>query len=391
MGLRFRKSVRICKGIRLNFNKNSTSITIGGKGVHYTVNSKGRRTGTVGLPGTGVSYSVSSSSKKASSSDNRQNKVVNNNYIPPETPKSPPEKEPSRAARIVKLTILWMFSLSFVAYVVIIPAIAAKIMFGITAVITNPIFRYKLCRIPRKIFIPLVFVLVGVGAAFVPPVDTSNTVQASGSAVTTEQTSKNPLLNAEVHETALLDSVGIKTDKTRGYIVFDKDEIQEDVTKKQFVRFYNKIVRDSEVDYFTINFLDDTGIVFTPGKRKAVYSRIDENGASIEDIGYITWKKSKKKNYRLKYRSIEEIEAEKQAKEEKRAQEAAEQAKAEAEAAAQAQEEEQQSTTVYITEYGEKYHESWCSSLENSRIAISLEDARSRGYGPCGKCLPPTQ
>lgn len=390
MGLRFRKSVRICKGIRLNFNKNSTSITFGGKGIHYTVNSKGRRTGTVGLPGTGLSYSVSSSSKKAQSSDNRQSKVVNNNYAPPEAPERPPEKESSRAAKIAKLAILWLCSFCFATYVVIIPGIATRIMFGIIAVVTNPIFRYKIWRIPRRIFIPLVFVLVWAGAALMPPVDTADTVQAFGSAVTEEQASKNPLLNAEVHETALLDSAGLKTDKTRGYIIFDKAEIQETVTKKQFVRFYNKVVRDSEVDYFTIDLLDDTGIVFTPGKRKAIYSRIDENGAAIEDIGYITWKKSKKKNYRLKYRSLEEIEAAKQEEEEKKAQEAAEKAKAEAEAAEQAQEE-QQSTTVYITEYGEKYHESWCSSLEHSRIAISLEDARSRGYGQCGKCLPPTQ
>ena len=64
MGFRFRKSIKICKGVRLNFNKNSVGLSIGGKGYCYTINSKGRRTAHVGIPGTGLSYSVSSSRKR---------------------------------------------------------------------------------------------------------------------------------------------------------------------------------------------------------------------------------------------------------------------------------------------------------------------------------------
>ena len=71
MGFRFRKSIKICKGVRLNFNKNSVGLSIGGKGYGYTINSKGRRTAHVGIPGTGLSYSVSSSRKR----DNDYNKV----------------------------------------------------------------------------------------------------------------------------------------------------------------------------------------------------------------------------------------------------------------------------------------------------------------------------
>lgn len=40
MGLRFRKSFKIAPGVKLNFGKKSQSITFGGKGVHYTINSK---------------------------------------------------------------------------------------------------------------------------------------------------------------------------------------------------------------------------------------------------------------------------------------------------------------------------------------------------------------
>lgn len=72
MGLRFKKSIKIAPGVKINFNKNSVSATVGSKGAHYTANSKGKTTSTVGIPGTGLSYSTSSSggkSKKSTKSD----------------------------------------------------------------------------------------------------------------------------------------------------------------------------------------------------------------------------------------------------------------------------------------------------------------------------------
>ena len=54
--LRFRRSVKIAPGLRLNFNKNSMGLTLGPRGAHYTVNTSGRVTTSVGLPGTGLWY-----------------------------------------------------------------------------------------------------------------------------------------------------------------------------------------------------------------------------------------------------------------------------------------------------------------------------------------------
>lgn len=56
MGFRFRKSIKITNGLKLNLNKDSFSLTTGTKGAHYTINSKGTQTTTVGIPGTGLSY-----------------------------------------------------------------------------------------------------------------------------------------------------------------------------------------------------------------------------------------------------------------------------------------------------------------------------------------------
>jgi micrococcal nuclease len=47
-------------------------------------------------------------------------------------------------------------------------------------------------------------------------------------------------------------------------------------------------------------------------------------------------------------------------------------------------------TTVYVTNTGVKYHRENCTSLRSSKRSISLEDAVSRGYDPCGICRPPT-
>lgn len=45
-----------------------------------------------------------------------------------------------------------------------------------------------------------------------------------------------------------------------------------------------------------------------------------------------------------------------------------------------------QSVTVYITKTGSKYHRSGCQYLSKSKIAISLDDAKSRGYTACSRC-----
>lgn len=56
MGFVFRKSIKIANGLRLNVSKSGVSLTAGKKGMHYTINSKGKSTASIGIPGTGLSY-----------------------------------------------------------------------------------------------------------------------------------------------------------------------------------------------------------------------------------------------------------------------------------------------------------------------------------------------
>ena len=64
MGFRFRKSVKIAPGVRATIGKKSASISVGTKGTRYTVNTSGRKTTTVGVPGTGLSHVSTSNSSK---------------------------------------------------------------------------------------------------------------------------------------------------------------------------------------------------------------------------------------------------------------------------------------------------------------------------------------
>ena len=57
MGMRFRKSVKICKGVKMNFSKSGASLSLGGRGHSVNFGGHGAKA-TVGIPGTGLSYST---------------------------------------------------------------------------------------------------------------------------------------------------------------------------------------------------------------------------------------------------------------------------------------------------------------------------------------------
>jgi hypothetical protein len=54
MGFRFRRSIRLLPGLRLNVGKRGASVSIGGRGAHVTV-SPTYVTTSAGIPGSGLS------------------------------------------------------------------------------------------------------------------------------------------------------------------------------------------------------------------------------------------------------------------------------------------------------------------------------------------------
>jgi len=79
MSIRFRKSMKLLPGVRLNFSKETVGLSFGVPGARYTMNSKGRRTVSTGIPGTGL-YNVetlnsgtrSSSGRRSASADSQE-------------------------------------------------------------------------------------------------------------------------------------------------------------------------------------------------------------------------------------------------------------------------------------------------------------------------------
>jgi len=92
MGLNFRKSINLGKGFKLNIGKGSVGISGGVKGARVSMNSKGRKTATFSIPGTGISYTLNlnklfkgkTSKKKGSDekdNDNEDENTININLV----------------------------------------------------------------------------------------------------------------------------------------------------------------------------------------------------------------------------------------------------------------------------------------------------------------------
>lgn len=81
MGIRFKKSFKIAPGVKINLNKKSTSVTFGGKGLHHTISSTGKRTTSAGIPETGLHYTQTSGSATGRKTPpNNSNSVKSSNH-----------------------------------------------------------------------------------------------------------------------------------------------------------------------------------------------------------------------------------------------------------------------------------------------------------------------
>ncbi len=93
MGLRFRKSISLIPGVRLNFSKSGMSVSSGVPGFRKTINTKGQVTTTVGIPGTGLYYvdTKKTGNKQSSRNRNAQTQATfehsqpATSYVPPVT------------------------------------------------------------------------------------------------------------------------------------------------------------------------------------------------------------------------------------------------------------------------------------------------------------------
>ena len=85
MGLRFRKSISIIPGVKLNFGKTGMSVSTGVPGFRKTFHTSGRVTTSVGIPGTGLYYVDTKNSKTQKSQTFAQPRRETSTYYPDST------------------------------------------------------------------------------------------------------------------------------------------------------------------------------------------------------------------------------------------------------------------------------------------------------------------
>jgi hypothetical protein len=78
MGVRFRKSVRLAKGVRINFSNRGASLSLGGRGASVNISKRGNYL-NLGIPGSGLSQRIKisgpSNSQQRSSSNRSQRQI----------------------------------------------------------------------------------------------------------------------------------------------------------------------------------------------------------------------------------------------------------------------------------------------------------------------------
>lgn len=354
MGFRFRKSIKIAPGVKLNFGKKSIGISAGTKGARVSVNSKGKVTETIKIPGTGISYVKTHNLH--TQADSSQNAKTDFAEPSPDTRKHSQETAcpnvplivPARNVSILKGIVRYS---AYVMIPLILIGVNANLFFP--AILLDSIVQLIYLRKSNttsglKKLSTVVSVLFAVLAAFgsvvayTPPVE-SITLAAENTTM-------------DINETQPLD-ITISPENASHIVSFAIEN--EDIAK---------IEKDENGVYILYPLAEgETEITVSANKKQS-----DTIEITVVDQERIEEEK------RLEE---ERIAAEKKAEEERIA---AEEKAAQERANAQATQ--QNSRTVYITPTGEKYHYSG-SCNGGSYFATTLDDALRMGLTPCKKCV----
>lgn len=339
MGLRFRKSIKIAPGVKLNLNKKSTSITVGKKGAHYTVNSSGKKTASVGIPETGLSYSTSSgggsskTKKKTSSNATANNKNGNGSGC-------------GGCLLAFFGVCLAVVVLGFIINYAWIPGIIAAIYFAKK----TPDKKQRNIRVGISIAVTVMSFLAFLTSMSEPDL--------------TELT-----VNWGRQEYDISEEVRLKLDVVEeGADIYSLTISDNDIARVEYKE-------NDGVSVAIVTFINEgtADISFTAN------NEIQSNVTTITVVDKEAEEQRAKEEAERK--AQEEAEAQKKAEEEA-------QKKAEEEAKAQAEQEaeEPQEEMVWIPSSGSKYHSnSGCSGMNNP-TEVTISEAKSRGYTACKRC-----
>lgn len=241
MGFKFRKSVKIAPGVKLNFNKKSTGITFGGKGVHYTINSKGKRTKSVGIPGTGLYYSTSSAGSKSRS---KKTTVTNTENFGKEENINMTDKKWYQKNWVIALLIIYFFPVGL--YLMWKHTNWKK---GVKMLITS-IFAFYL----------LLFCVGFSSVSDIEPTTNVDSIIASSTTETTTETTTEEITTTETTTTETTTEEVTTTKKittTQATTVTTTRETTEETTEEE--EYYNYYEEDEEEEESEMVWITATG------------------------------------------------------------------------------------------------------------------------------------
>ena len=348
MSLRFRKSIKIAPGVKMNISKKGIGYSVGTKGARVSVGANGRVTRTIGIPGTGVYDTAtignlnSSNSSHSSENSSTTSNASGNSYINSSGAK-PPKKNGC-------LSLL----LKFLAFCV---ALALLPFVWIVCLIYLIFLRKRLNIEPKKKklynILAIIFLIISL-FAMILSFDTSiKTLEISVNNTEMDINSEQDINISFTPENADISG-----------IVFESsdDTIASVVNKND--KFY--ITTNSKEGNVQISVQNEDGSVKSNTLELSV---IDKERVEAE-------KKAQEE-------AAAKAEAEKKAQEEAAAKAEAEKKAQEEAAAAETAAKEQ---TVWISSTGSKYHSNPnCSNMQSAQ-EVTLSDAIAMGYEPCARC-----
>ena len=348
MGFRFKKSKQIAPGVRVNLNKKSASVTFGGKGVHHTISSSGKKTTSVGIPGSGLYYT--SSSGGGGGSRNSNDSSINFTSGDGNGGSSAPDPGDNENKGKKKSFKYLLYSAAVVAVL-----LACTNHSFISAIICIPVFIYfwkhkELKR--RKYYLGITAFLFVACLVFLGPTYIDTISLNSSKSIVMD-------INSSKMISYSIDPEGSNTDELK--LISSNSGIL--VTKL-----------DKDNNKFTIKSNSKTGTttVYLKDNNADVASK--KIRITVEDKKAIA--EAKKKAEDEKKRKAEE------AKKKEQARIAAENKKVEEAAKATEEVEEM----VWVSNTGSKYHSNPnCSGMRNP-VQRKLSEAKSMGLSPCSKC-----
>lgn len=379
MGFRFRKSFKIAPGVRVNLGKKSVGISAGVKGARVSVNSSGRVTKSVGIPGTGISYVKTSKIGGAGSGGGKK---------PPssQTPLPAPQPQPNKPkGAYALLKVLGIILVALGLFLSIASVIGGFIFTAIGCVILQKRARMieaatgQTATTPFRrrwqIVVSVAFVLLAAAGALTP--DPVNKISLNGLVST----------QLEVPEATSISYKYEPADASTDSITCESSDTAVATVKISSIEngVVNCLVTPLSAGDVTISC--KSGSAEAPVLEMSVTDPAAEAAAKAEAERKAAEEaaaaQAEAERKAAEEAAAAQAEAERKAAEEAAAAQAAAEQQAAEEAAAQSAAAQTNTQTVYITPSGKRYH---LSSTCGGKNSYAVDISEVGGRTPCKKC-----